>query len=174
MRGVKYLILTVIILSFFGSCMKIEQLPPEPSIEFESFKVFDTTDILGNKSKAGRLNFRFQDGDGNIGIYSADKTGDDTTNLYFTLYRKENGVMVEVPEDDIMRPSSYRIPYMERTGQNKILKGTITVTFLYFFYSPAENDTIKYDFYLKDRADNFSNTASTCEIPLSFNNLYKN
>ena len=174
MKVVKYLILTLIIAAFFGSCRKIEQLPPEPTIEFLSFKVFDTTDILGNFSKGGRLSFRFQDGDGNVGIQSADKTGDDTTNLFFILYRKENGVMKEVPTNDLMKPSSYRIPYMERTGQNKILKGTITVTFLYFFYSPADNDTIRYDFYLKDRADNYSNTASTCEIPLSFNNLYKN
>ena len=46
---------------------------------------------------------------------------------------------------------------MERLGQNKILKGTISVTFLYRLILPA--DTIKYDFYIKDRAYNVSNVA---------------
>jgi hypothetical protein len=71
-----------------------------------------------------------------------------------------------------MNPSDYRIPYMERTGQNKILKGTISVTFLYLFYSPEDTDTIKYEFYIKDRAQHISDTAITSEIPLSVNGLY--
>lgn len=174
MKILQYLAFSLLLLVITFSCRKIEQMPPEPSIEFQSFRVFDTTDILGNKCKGGRLSFTFQDGDGNVGLQSADKTGGDTTNLFFILYRKENGVMKQVPDNDLMKPSSYRIPYMERTGQNKILKGTISVTFLYLFYSPSENDTIRYDFWLKDRSENLSNTASTCEIPLSFNDLYKN
>jgi hypothetical protein len=82
--------------------------------------------------------------------------------------------MVQVPENDPLKPSSYRIPYMERLGQNKILKGTISVTFLYTFYDPKENNIIKYDFKIKDRASNESNTVSTCEIPLSVNGIYIN
>lgn len=78
--------------------------------------------------------------------------------------------MIQAPENDPLRPSSYRIPYMERLGQNKILKGTITVTFLYQFYT--ESDTIRYDFYIKDRANNESNMASTSEIILSVNDIY--
>ena len=53
--------------------------------------------------------------------------------------------MTEVPDDDILKPSNYRIPFMERTGQNKILKGTISITFLYLFYYPdrqIRSDTI--------------------------------
>jgi hypothetical protein len=79
--------------------------------------------------------------------------------------------MQPAPVNDLLKPSSYRIPYMERLGQNKILKGTISVTFLYLFYSPS--DTIRYDFYIKDRAQNVSNVASTNEIILSVNNVYK-
>ena len=59
---------------------------------------------------------------------------------------------------------------MVRLGQNKILRGTISVTFLYLFYSPT--DTIKYDFYIKDRALHESNVASTSEIVISTNNVY--
>jgi len=59
---------------------------------------------------------------------------------------------------------------MERLGQNKILKGTISVTFIYQTYLPT--DTIKYDFYVKDRAENESNVASTSEIVPSVNKIY--
>ena len=163
---------TYIILLVFGffSCGKIETLPPVPSIEFTSFEVFDTTDILGNDSKGGRLKFYFEDGDGDLGLkYPSAATPTDTTNLFLSLYRKSGGAMVPVPDNDPLKPSDYRIPYMERTGQNKILRGTISVTFLYLFYSEA--DTIKYEFYIKDRAGNESNLATTCEIVLVENGI---
>jgi hypothetical protein len=54
------------------------------------------------------------------------------------------------------------------------LKGTISVTFLYTLYKPGDASIIRYDFFIRDRADNVSNTVSTCEIPLSVNGLYKN
>jgi hypothetical protein len=82
-----------------------------------------------------------------------------------------NGKRVLAPSDDPLKPSSYRIPYMERLGRDKILKGTISITFLYLFYSPS--DTISYDFYIKDRALNPSNVASTSEIVLTVNKLYQ-
>ncbi len=175
MRSIKYLfflfLATILVL---GSCQKIVRLPPEPTIEFRSFTVFDTTDILGNNSKGGRLKIYFEDGDGDLGLKSNVSGQEDTTNLFLTLYRKTNGVMIQVPDDDLMKPSAYRIPYMERTGNNKVLKGNITVAMLYLFYNPEDNDTLMYDVYIKDRAGNVSNTISTTEIALSFNNVYKN
>jgi len=172
MRIMKYLMLILLIAIFAGSCHKIQQLPPEPSVKYLSFIVFDTTDILGNSCKGGRLNFYFEDGDGDLGLRTPETGETDTTNLFLTLYRKTNGAMVQVPANDPIKPSNYRIPYMERTGQNKILKGTISVTFLYLFYSPVDTDTVRYDFYIKDRADHSSNTVSTSEIELSVNNVY--
>ena len=151
-----------------GSCKKIEKLPPEPSIEFRSFEVFDTVDILGNLSKGGRLFFYFEDGDGDLGLSpSGTLAGGDSVNLFLTLLRKSGGDIVPAPADDPLRPSGYRIPYMERSGQNKILRGTVKLTFIYFFATPA--DTIYYDFYVKDRAGNESNTERTCEITLGSN-----
>jgi hypothetical protein len=170
MRTIKYLAVVLIVLFAFGSCRKIEQLSPVPHIEFTSFAVFDTIDILGNSAKGGRLKFYFEDGDGNIGLKSPSVFQLDTTNMFFTLFRKTGGTMEPVPDDDPIKPSPYRIPYMERLGLNKILKGTISVTFLYLFYSPG--DTIRYDFYIKDRAVNKSNVESTSEIVLSVNDIY--
>lgn len=167
-----YTVIFSLLMIAAASCKKIEHLPPVPYIEFRSFEVLDTTDILGNRAKAGRLKFYFEDGDGNIGLKEpSESLLEDSTNLFFTLYRKTDGEMVPASENDPLKPSPYRIPYMERLGQNKILKGTIAVTFLYFFYN--ESDTIKYDFYLKDRDLNESNLESTSEIIISVNNIYK-
>jgi hypothetical protein len=172
MRILSYITLVTLIAISILSCHKIETLPDRPHIEYKSFAVFDTTDILGNYCKGGRLNFYFEDGDGDLGLDSPGEGDQDTVNMFFTLYRNTRGIFSEVPENDLMNPSDYRIPYMERTGQNKILKGTISVTFLYLFYSPEDTDTIKYEFYIKDRAQHISDTAITSEIPLSVNGLY--
>ncbi len=156
---------------FLDSCKKITQLSVVPNVEYTNFSIFDTTDILGNHLKGGRLRFHFEDGDGDVGLDAPVNGQIDSTNMFLTLYRKIDGAMVPAPEDDPLKPSDYRIPYMERLGRDKILKGTISITFLYLFYYPS--DTISYDFYIKDRALNSSNVASTGEIVLSVNNLYK-
>lgn len=170
MANLKFPLLITILLIALAACKKIESLPPVPRIEYRSFSVYDTIDPLGNPAKAGRLKFYFEDGDGNIGLNDPTGSLTDTTNLFFTLFRKEGGAMITAPENDPLYPSSYRIPYMSRPGQNKILKGTISVIFMYLFYEPS--DTIKYDFYIKDRTENVSNTESTGEIIISVNNTY--
>jgi hypothetical protein len=155
------------------SCRKIETLPPIPFIEYQSFQIFDTTDILGNQAKGGRLKFYFEDGDGDVGLRPPDiDNPSDTNDLILSLYRKENGIMKQIADtvNDPLRPSSYRIPYMEREGQNKILRGVISVTFLYLFYTPQ--DTISYEFYIIDRADNESNKVMTGEIIVAVNDTY--
>lgn len=165
----KLLFISVIFL-FAISCRKIQQMSPIPNIKYNSFSIFDTTDILGNNAKGGRLNFYFEDGDGDLGLENTAGNQTDTNNLIITMQRKINGVMLPAPDNDPLKPSSYRIPYMAREGQNKILKGTISVIFLYPFYTPQ--DTIMYDFYIVDRASNKSNTVSTNEIVVSVNKTY--
>jgi hypothetical protein len=175
MRTFRIASLVLILFVLAISCRKIEQLPDEPSIEFTSFAVFDTTDLLGNDCKGGRLKFYFEDGDGDLGFDEPLQGQTDTSNLFLKLFRETGGTMVEITDtNDLMRPSNYRIPYLERIGQNKILKGTIAVTFVYTFYNPADSGIFRYDFYIKDRAEHHSDTISTCNIPLSINDLYTN
>lgn len=151
------------------SCVRIENLPDEPMVEFRSFALYDTTDILGNQLKAGKITFYFEDGDGDLGIPKDDNSGD-TTNLFFTLYRKLNGVFSPVDADDPLKPSSYRIPYLEPIGQNDILKGTIDITLLYYIYS--DTDTLLYSFSIKDRAGHYSNIDSTCVVVLGRSGIF--
>ena len=155
-----------------ASCGKIETLPPEPHIEYTNFTVFDTTDLLGNTIMAGKLKFYFEDGDGDLGLAVPEDTeAADTINLFVTLFRMNNGKISPAPDNDPYKPTGFRIPYMERTGQNKILKGDISVIFFYLFYS--KEDSIRYDFYIKDRAGNLSNTVSTSVIPVYYPGVYE-
>lgn len=174
MRIINYLVIVSFVIVAICSCRKIEHLSPVPQIEFRSFTVFDSIDPLGNFVKGGRLNFYFEDGDGDLGLKSPIPGQIDTVNLFFTSFRKIGGSMEEITSPtDPVSAFRYRIPYMERLGQNKILKGTITVAFLYQFYEPRDSDVIRYDFYIKDRALNESNVASTSEIKLSLNKIYE-
>lgn len=170
MRAINYTIIIIAIIILTGACRKVEDISPVPSIEFVKFAIFDTFDILGNRSKGGRLDFTFEDGDGNVGLKPPVANQPDTSNLFFNLFRKIDGKMVEAPANDPLTPSSYRVPYMVRLGQNKVLKGTISITFLYLFYT--KTDTISYDFFLVDRDMNSSNIETTAEIIVSENKVY--
>ena len=154
------------------SCDDIQTLPGRPRIEYRNFSIFDTTDILGNSVKGGRLNFYFEDGDGDLGLPApSENVAGDSINLFLKLYRLDNGVMSAAPGNDPLTPTGFRIPYMTRTGVNRILKGKISVVFLYLFYTTE--DSIRYDFFIKDRAENISNVVSTDTIPIFYNGMYE-
>jgi hypothetical protein len=153
------------------ACEDIQTIPARPHIDYTSFSVFDTTDLLGNTVKGGRLKFFFEDGDGDLGLAAPveDQTND-SINLFLRLYRMNDGVMSPAPDDDPLKPSGFRIPYMIRTGLNKVLRGNISVDFMYLF--TTKEDSIKYVFYIKDRAENISNIDSTSTLPLFYNGVY--
>ena len=172
MRKFKLLVIFILTLAAVMACIKVDKLPAKPNIEFTSFEVFDTLDILGNTSKGGRLLFRFEDGDGDLGLNTPTGLISDTTNMHLTLFRKINGSMVRVTDkyDPLLPYDSYRIPFMERLGQNQILRGSISVTLIYQSYK--QGDTIQYEFYIKDRAEHYSNFVTTAEIIVSVNKIY--
>ena len=157
------LIITVLLSSL--SCKKIESLPEIPSISFKSFILIDTIDALGNEGKIGELIFDFEDGDGDIGLTQPDSLSVDSTNfnLFFTLFGKIDGEFIEVSENDLETPLNYRVPYIEKEGQNKAIKGEIQVDFIYLLF---EYDTIKYSFFIVDRALHKSNVETTPEITM--------
>jgi hypothetical protein len=152
-------VLTVLILAV--ACEGPERLPAEPRIEFRGLSQYDTIDLLGNPVKAGKITFYFEDGDGDLGSDAPKTPGTEPSgNLFLKLYRKTNGVFELAGPTDPLYPSEYRIPYLDAAGQNKILRGTIDITIMYILYHTP--DTLYYDFWIRDRAGNESNTATTC------------
>ncbi len=165
-RSVIILIISAIVL--IGSCKPIESLPDEPAIEFRAFSLFDMVDTLGNPVKAGKLTFYFEDGDGDLGLDAPKVPGiDPSGNLFFKLYRKNATTFDLAGPTDPLYPSEYRIPFLETGGQNKILRGTVDVTLMYYLYDTT--DTLYYDFWIRDRGGHDSNTASTCIFVLGEN-----
>ena len=172
MKKIKLPIIFFAVIAFITACLKVERVPEIPSIEFTSFEILDTTEVhLGNRVKAGKLRFRFED-DGDFGLDPQSPA--DAYNLKLTLYRKIGGVMQPVTDSDPLLPlHAYRVPYLEKIGQSKVLRGEIIISMLYQFYNPNPADTIKYDFFIIDRAGNHSNIEETAEIVVAKNDIYK-
>jgi hypothetical protein len=147
-----------------SSCMKKETYPDVPEIAFQSFTTqFDT----GLYAKRGFLTISFKDGNGDIGLRT-DQTSPpfDSGSIYYynyiiDYYEKQHGKFVKIDLD----PSyNARIPYLTPTDPNKAIKGIIVDTLI---LNPIPvYDTVKFKFYIYDRALNKSNVDSTPPIIL--------
>ncbi len=160
-RIFKYVVLGIGIITLLWSCRKIEHFPPEPQISYNGFVLRDSVDYLGNSILTGTLSFRFIDGDGDLGMPDIDSLlpGDSTAaNLFFTLYYMKDNILIPADENDVKTPLSYRIPYIKMIGRDKTMKGEVKVV---FFYINFPYDTIRYSFYVVDRAGHVSNTEET-------------
>ncbi len=71
---------------------------------------------------------------------------------------------------NLLFPLNYRIPYITPEGNNKALSAEIRIKMLAPYYSPFLNigDTVRYDFYIKDRAGHQSNTATTGDVIIRY------
>ncbi len=161
-----FLIAGMFFLITFFSCQKIEKVSTIPEINFKSFTVTNAYDTLKNPIKLGELVFSFIDGNDDIGVDTTTRAGDSTYyNLFLIPFKKVDGVYSQIEVDPYFPPLNYRIPNdprMKRVGQDKTLKGEISVEIQYQVVPPY--DTIKYEFYVRDRAYNKSNVASTTDI----------
>jgi hypothetical protein len=149
-------ILTALVLS---TCEPIQKVSDVPEIKFKSFALYDK-DTLTFQIKVGELIFSFIDGNADFGVLP---NSEDTLNLFLTPFHKVNMVYEPLNVDTFGR--KYAVMNDEalvRIGQNKTVKGEIKLQIYYFVIPPF--DTIRYDFYILDRAGNKSNVASTSDI----------
>jgi hypothetical protein len=142
-----------------SSCQKIDKASDTPEIKFKSFQLLNT-DTLGFQIKTGELVFSFIDGNADFG---AEPNSQDTINLFLIPYEKVNMTYLPLNVDTFGRKYSVmNDPSLVRVGQNKTVKGEIKLQIYYFVTPPF--DTLRYDFYILDRAGNKSNVASTTDI----------
>jgi hypothetical protein len=162
MKAIRYIFL--LILSFFTACGDNVSYPDTPLITYQNYSIYLTTDDLGNNIALIKLNIEFTDGDGDVGLKenSLPNAPDSLKyNLFLTLYDYKEGEFKEVEEVGTL---NYRVPYIERTGQNKAIKGNIYID---IEFQSILYDTIFYSFYLLDRRFHKSNVDSTDVIVLS-------
>jgi len=142
------------------SCEPLEKVSEIPAISFKSFDLFEI-DTFSNRIKVGELKFDFIDGNADLGIDPNDFSENDTVNLFLIPWEKVGDDYFLLPVDTL----KYQIRYDEklsRVGQNKTIKGELKLMIYYFITPPY--DTLRYDFYITDRAGNNSNTESTDDI----------
>jgi hypothetical protein len=161
-------IFPVLILLILVACVKTEQVSPIPEIKFISLKVYLGYDsLLEQYLTVGELKFSFIDGDADIGIYpnNVDTVAWNVNNynVFLIPYEKVDTSYVAIDLDHSNPPPYYTIWHddkLDRVGQNKTIKGTITITIL----DLPQYDTIRYEFYIRDRAGHDSNTETTTDI----------
>ena len=166
----RFYIVLLFIFSVLIACEKIQTVSPVPAIDFKEFTLVDVSDTSEFLNFEGELVFSFVDGDGDIGLYPYDLLNEDSTdkyNFFLLPYRKVDTQYIEIDLDEYEVPPFYRILHnekMDRVGQNKTLKGDISLKIQYPEEKPYESNTIKYEFYIIDRAGNQSNTETTTDI----------
>jgi hypothetical protein len=160
-----------ILLFFLGlgtlaACKKQETYSLVPAIEYKS--IFRAPATTGFDS-AVVVTISFTDGDGDIGYYPVgdsrnDPKFDDVNSQYYNNYVVKTYILESgVWQADPINVSA-RLPYMTPEGSNKALRGDIQRTLT---LPPAlNNDTLKYEVYIWDRALNRSNIITTDAIVL--------
>ncbi|UCH14543.1 MAG: hypothetical protein JSV22_00920 [Bacteroidales bacterium] len=149
------------------ACERIEPADPVPEIGFKDLTVTDSYDTIGDEPveiKACELIFSFIDGDGDIGLIEDPYDSIDPKNVFIIPFEKLEGSYYRNDELDTLSFWIKHDDKMERVGQNKTLKGEIKVKFSYFKNLISDYDTLKFDFYITDRAENKSNVESTTDV----------
>ena len=167
----KITVVSVILGTFLiSSCLKPEEFPDEPKIEFVSFEA------QGDSS--GIFVISFTDGNGDIGLDLGDTLSPYEPdsyyyyNVYFDYYEIVDGDTVRGTSDPNNFPTAdpitlaFRIENITPIGQNKALKGEIKTTLepRYYHLGATSNDSILYKIVLIDRALNVSNELITSII----------
>ena len=153
--------LFLLILLFTGltACIKEEQYPLEPIIEYGGFATM--RDISG-KDSLGAITISYTDGDGNIGLFAWDTVEPRKYNFYLKFMQYVDNQLVEFNPPDTTITFNARIPLLTPAGKNKNIKGDITMTLeLYFARQLLQSDTIAFEIYIKDRDLNKSNVVET-------------
>jgi len=165
MKRLKYILLILSVFTFFYmACEAPKTYPDTPEVSFKSVSLENAIDSLQNEVKRVKLTIKVVDGDGDIGII--DDYGNiyptfidrDSVDLYIDLLQKVDGVFEKV---NLFFPYNYATPYLAPEGQNKTLIADLEVN----FDITEQYDTIKYSFYIYDRALHKSNVAESPEIP---------
>lgn len=162
-----------ILIFLLPHCKEKEIYPVIPSIQYKSISFIENS--LGLDSMM-QLDFTFKDGDGDIGLDDGDtfppfnpivdSAGNSKNKYYYNayvyLYKQTNGVFYPVMRPFVNDTFFYAFRAMNITpdGRHKAIRGDIDIT----IEEPVltnPGDTVKYVFYIYDRALHQSNWAES-------------
>ncbi|MEA3445237.1 MAG: hypothetical protein U9R19_10995 [Bacteroidota bacterium] len=159
------LFLLIMLTAMFAqySCSEITEYSEIPEIKYLDHIALDSVDILDNPIRFVDLRFSIIDGDGDFGLKESDTLPPFDTiynnNFFSVLYGYKNGGFELV--EGIVNPDS-RIKFIA-IENHKAYKADIYIEFEYS-KNLVNYDTLKYDFYVVDRALNHSNTVTSPNI----------
>jgi hypothetical protein len=176
-------LLFLLFVLFLSTCKKKEIYPSIPYLEFKEALFFPANDGTDSIMK---LVFTFKDGDGDIGLDQTDTfppfqadwnkykkaTNPFYYNLhvnYFELVDNQFQHVVKILDPDATPPvydtlrNLYRIENITPEGRHKAIRGDIEVSIFPSPY-PDAKDTVRYKFFIYDRALNKSNEVETPNI----------
>lgn len=146
------------------SCIKREEFPIEPYIEYRGFAVRTTAE----GKKIGIIHIYFRDGDGDIGLSSKDTLppfhlqGDYYYNFFMHIYKKQSNNFILIDH-----PYVVRIPPVNPDDYPQSLEGDIYIDIdVEILKMVLPENIFKFDAYLYDRALHKSNTITSPVIEL--------
>ncbi|HLO58035.1 MAG TPA: hypothetical protein VK179_04795 [Bacteroidales bacterium] len=162
MRKTSFILVLIVILVtvFVGSCEPVKDISDIPVVKFKKFDgpyriVNGTVTYIG-----ATLVFSFSDGNSDFGVDMTTHPAD-TNNFYMIPFQKLNGSYDSVDAEIYGR--KYMIKKADKLDRDgEPIQGEISVDIQYLILPPF--DTMKYEFYITDRAGNKSNVESTGDI----------
>lgn len=144
-------------------CEPPVSLPPEPHL---------TSIDLTTEGDIGMLVLGFEDGDGNFGLSPADTVDAFCPvcpfhhNIFCEYEELRDGVWTPISLDPDLGqvPFYYRAPRIEPSGQNKALRGTITVELAPRYFLTSEWDSLRFAVHIVDRDLQSSDTLRTATV----------
>jgi hypothetical protein len=160
----KQIYILLIVVLGFSSCIKRDEFPDEPIIKYIDFRQTPDT---------AYLRFSFTDGDGDLGLDQGDTlnpfehNGPNYFNIYVKYFEFKNGAFEELV---LPAPFNYRFARIKSPSKNNSLEGEMKIKIPSPYRNPliAKGDTVRYDFYIMDRALHKSNEASTGAVVIQY------
>jgi hypothetical protein len=155
----KISVIAFLLLILSVSCLKKNEYPVEPVIQFKSYGVLP--DVNG-KDSVGYLTVSYTDGDGDIGLSSGQNTGQYAYDFFLTLFKNKNGQLEQVVLPDPSATFNARLPILTPEGLNKNIRGDITIAIeLTYARNYILSDGIAFDVSIQDQALHKSNVVRT-------------
>lgn len=141
------------------SCEPEEEISDIPEVSFKSLNGPFLVEQASITLYGAELVFEFKDGNSDFGVDFTTNPAD-TINLFMIPFEKVNGIYDSIDSDLYGR--KYTIKRDNKLDRDGAVKGEINVLVTYVLRPPF--DTMRYDFYIIDRAGNISNIESTSDI----------
>lgn len=173
-----------ILILLIGSCKKDQSFSTIPQVSFENFITYP--DAAGVDTAVDFV-FKIKDGDGDLGFQQGEfdaSCGADNSNLYIAYEEKSGAgyrprkIWTQVTDittncdtniyfDSVQVKFNQRMQFIEPPGNSKSIEATVTYRMDYLSALILLSTQGRFQFYIRDRANNISNTAVSTDLLLS-------